>query len=181
MNKDTTLGLGPEKVARLLGISLDADLDTDKGSPAEVASQLLDAHLAGTLPLDTSVVDELPVLLGKLTGGATPSLGEVLMDANAPLDTIRKIRKHAKAMATRQSSEAQQAVATTIYFAAIANALVFHDRKLTTYSYAALETSLRDLIEKPWMTTDLITLFEQAHKVCDNRKCDLEQATREGD
>ena len=94
MKKDTTLGLGPEKVARLLGISFDSDLDVEKGTPTEVAAQLLDAHLAGTLPLDTSVIDELPVLFGKLGGETIPSLGEVLTDANTPLDTIRKIRKH---------------------------------------------------------------------------------------
>jgi len=170
MKKDTTLGLGPDKVARMLGISFDPDLDTEKGNPTKVAAQLLDAHLAGTLPLDTSAIDELPVLLGKLGGATTPSLGQILTDANAPLDTIRKIRRYGKTIATRQSSEARQAVATTIYFAAIANALVFHDRKLTTYSYASLETSFGDLIDKPWMTADLVRLFKQAHTVCGNMK-----------
>ncbi|MFC1763490.1 hypothetical protein ACFL6U_15605 [Planctomycetota bacterium] len=169
MKNETTIGLGPDKIAQLLGVSLDADLDETDEVSSDAAGQLLDAHLAGVLPLDTAAVDKLPVMLGKLNNGDTPSLGAVLTSNNSSLKTIRKIRRYAKSTAARHSSPAQHAAITAIYFAAIANALVFHDRKLSSYSYADLVDSFNDLLDKSWIPENLIMLFKQAQQICHNK------------
>jgi hypothetical protein len=173
MRKDSTLGLNPESLARLLGIALYFDSDEDKDSSTHPTAQLLKARLAGTLPLDTTVVEELPAILGQLRKNLMPlggrTLGEIITDSKSDLGAIKKIRRYAKKMASRKRSEADRAVAVAIYYAAIASALVFHDMKITTHSYESLEVSFAKLINKPWMSTELNKLFVRALKLCRRR------------
>jgi len=170
MSKDSTLGLNPESMARLLGIALYSDSGEGKDDSAHTTAQLLKARLAGTLPLDTTVVEELPAILGQLRKDLMPlggrTLGEVVTDSKSDLGAIKKIRRYAKKMASRKRTEADRAVAVAIYYAAIANALVFHDAKVTTHSYESLEASFAKLINKPWMAAELTRLFANALKLC---------------
>ena len=170
MRKDSTLGLNPESLARLLGIALYSDSDEGKDNSTHTTAQLLKARLAGTLPLDTTVVEELPAILGQLRKNLMPlggrTLGEALIDSKSDLGVIKKIRRYAKKMASRKRSEADRAVAVAIYYAAIANALVFHDVKVTTHSYESLEASFAKLINKPWMSAELNILFVRSIKLC---------------
>ncbi|KPL20813.1 MAG: hypothetical protein AMJ75_11170 [Phycisphaerae bacterium SM1_79] len=69
-------------------------------------------------------------------------------------------------MASWKRSEPEHAVAVAIYYAAIASALVFHDVKVTTHSYESLEASFTRLINKPWMSAELNSLFIRALKLC---------------
>jgi hypothetical protein len=170
MRKDSTLGLSPAKLARLLGITLDSGTGKGRRNSIQTTSELIRAHLAGTLPFDTTVIEELPAIIGRLRhdliaqGGKT--LGEVLADPQSDLDAIKKIRQHAKRMASRRNSEAKHAVAIAIYFAAIANALIFHKTKITTHSYGSLGASFGNLAKKPWMPTELVSLFTKACRQC---------------
>ena len=174
MRKDSTLGLSPGKLARLLGITLDSESGDERKDFVRSASDLIQAHLAGTLPFETAVTDELPAIIGRLRddliahGGKT--LGDVLTDPKSDLDTIRSIRRYAKRMASRKSSKARHAVAIAIYFAAIANALTFHDVKITTHSYGSLRASFGNLAKKPWMPAELVRLFTKACKLCRKSK-----------
>ena len=170
MSKDSTLGMSPERLARLLGVTLVSESDDDSNDSVQSTSQLIQAHLAGTLPLDTTVIDELPAIIGRLHKESTTrvgkSLGDVLTDPKSDLDTIKKIRRHAKRMAVRKSPKARHSVAIAIYFAAIANALIFHDVKITRHSDESLDGSFTKLVAKSWMPTELVQLFEKARKVC---------------
>jgi len=83
------------------------------------------------------------------------------------LAVVRAIRRYAKERAARRCSEAEHAAMTTIYFAAIANALAFHDVKVTTYSYESLRSSFAKLQAKHWMPEDLADLFDKATQRCD--------------
>ena len=84
MAQDSTFGIYPDRLARLLAIgSADVPLSGDR--PAEqAAADLLHDRLAGPLPLDEAVVDSLPVLLGRLSRELLPlagrSLADVLLD-----------------------------------------------------------------------------------------------------
>ena len=170
MNEDSTLGLDPGKLARLLGITLYSGRDKDREDSVESMSELLHAHLAGTLPLDTTLMDELPVLIGRLREDlarhAGKSLGDVLTDSKSDLETLKKIRRYAKRMAARKKPRARHAVAIAIYFAAIANALAFHDVKITTHSCESLKASFGNLANKPWMPAKLVRVFRKAGKAC---------------
>lgn len=170
MKKDSTSGLSPKRLASLLGIALDNDSGGDKNNPEHNTAELLNARLNGMLPLDTTVVEELPVILGRLYKDIMPSagktLGQVLTDSKSNLDTIKKIREYAKKMTSRKVLSGEKAVAVAIYYAAIANALLFHDIKITTYSYKSLDDSFIRLINKPWISTELAKLFIDASKIC---------------
>lgn len=173
MRKNSTLGLNPESLARLLGIALYLNSDEGKDNSTHTTAQLLKARLAGTLPLDTTVVEELPAILGQLRKDLMPlggkTLGEVVTDSKSDIGAIKKIRQYAKKMASRKRSETDRAVAVAIYYAAIASALVFHDMKVTTYSYESLEASFAKLINKPWISAELNILFVRALKLCQKK------------
>ena len=170
MRKDSTLGLSPAKLARLLGITLDSGSGEVGENSTQNTSELIQAHLAGTLPFDTTVIEELPAIIGRLRNDliahAGKTLGGVLTDPESDLDTIKKVRQHAKKMASRRNSKAKHAVAIAIYFAAIANALIFHETKITTHSYESLKASFGDLAVKQWMPDELVRLFTKASKRC---------------
>jgi hypothetical protein len=82
---------------------------------------------------------------------------------------VKGLRRNAKEKAARTDDEAEHAAMTTIYFAAIANWLVFHGRRITSYSYESLEPSFGELRGKPWMPTELAGLFERAQQACRNK------------
>jgi hypothetical protein len=170
MNKESTSGLNPGKLARLFGITLRSEGSKDGENSIENMAELIQAHLAGALPLDTAVIDELPILIGRLqrdlSHHAGRTLGDVLTDSESDLEIIKKVRRYAKRMAARKSPSTRHAVAITIYFAAIANALAFHQVKITTHSYESLETSFDNLVNKPWMPAKLIRVFTKARKAC---------------
>ena len=170
MRKDSTLGLSPERLARLLGITLHSVGGEAKEDSVQYISELLQAHLAGTLPFDAAVIDELPAIIGRLRNEliahAGETLGEVLTSPESDLDTLKKVRQYAKRMASRKSPKAKHAVAVAIYFAAIANALIFHNTKITTHSYRSLKVSFDNLAKRPWMPAGLVKLFTKVHKIC---------------
>ena len=170
MSKDTTLGISPQKLARLLDITLDSESNEKTTNSVNSASQLIQAHLSGTLPFDDTLIDELPAIIGLLRKKFMPhegrSIGNMLMDAKSDLEAIKEIRRYAKRLTSRKYSEARHAVAIAIYFAAIASALIFHNVKITTHSYESLKTSFENLAEKSWMPTDLVGLFRKAHRAC---------------
>ena len=63
-------------------------------------------------------------------------------------------------------SKAQGAAATTLYYGAIASALVHHRKKITQGSYQNLDESLALLGTKTWMVEELRELFSQARRIC---------------
>jgi len=161
--------LRPHGAARLLGISLD-DEDTGESHRDETMGELFEAHLDRVWQADEGLRRAGPGLMRQVlcrSGLPTPpTLGELLLDRQTKLGTIKQIRDRAKARAARESSEAEHAVMTTIYFAAIAHGLVHRRMKITTHSYASLGSSLEKLIRKPWMPADLIELFQRAARLC---------------
>ncbi|MCU0917535.1 MAG: hypothetical protein MUC88_23665 [Planctomycetes bacterium] len=165
MDKDTTIGLTAEKLAQLLALHFDPELGTGQDDRSETAGQLLEAYLANT-SIVAAAGQGSGNLAGAPGGGPPRSLGEVLTDPRSSLETLTEIKRYAKKRAAQQASEAEQAVVTTIYFAAVASGLVVHQRKLTTTSYEDLYASLSELLEKPWMSPKLRGLLENARRVC---------------
>jgi len=167
--KSTTFGMGNKHLAKLLGLGVEQG---PSGEPSvhEIKADLLRASLRGTLPLDSAVVEALPALLGRLREEVLPlggkPLGEVLLDERTELGLLDKIKEHWKGRSAAGSSEAAHAVGITIYFAAIASALLFHDTKITSYSYPFLAQSFETMTEKLWMAPELARHFSKARKLC---------------
>ena len=69
----------------------------------------------------------------------------------------------------RGGTEADQATATVVYYAAIASALLFHQRRITEHTYDKLEKAYGDLEQKDWIPSELKELFRKAKAACQER------------
>lgn len=172
MDAKSTLGIPPERVARLLAIGTEGPYPGPE-SADEASARLLRDRLAGPLPLEESVVDALPVVLGRFCREVLPMagrpLGEILADSTASRDALELIKDYGKILSHRHRDTAQQSVAIAIYYAAIAAALVHHGHKITAHSYEKLATAFGRLIEKKWMEDDMARLFAQAKDICSGK------------
>jgi hypothetical protein len=159
----------PQSVARLLGVTLNAERGEERDGDEGMA-ELLAARLAETWLAEDGKQGAWSKLRRQLLRKNGPDMprpiGGLLLDSHAPLGTIRSIRDRAKARTARESSETERAAMTMIYFAAIANALVHRGAKITTYAVESLESSFEKLIRKSWMPVEFVGLFRQAAKVC---------------
>jgi len=172
MEHDSIPGLEPQKVARLVGIALSSERGEGTNTDAAIR-ELLQACLADTPWAEQSRERAWPRAIGRLLGPHRPeakrSVAEILLDPHAALSTVKDVRRYAKEKAARTDDEAEHTVMTTIYFAAIANRLVFHGQRITTYSYESLRSSFGKLHGKSWLPADLAGLFEKAEKACRNK------------
>lgn len=166
--KDSLSQLGPDRLALLIRVGLECDLS---GEPRdESVAALLRAKLAGELPLDVSLADSLPAVLGLPCEGLRRyrghSTAELLSNPRVEVNVLTTLKDYAKELVKRSRSEVTTAVATALYYAAIAAAMVFHEVKITRHGYSHLERSFAALLDKPWLTADLQTLLAGARRVC---------------
>jgi hypothetical protein len=90
---------------------------------------------------------------------AGKSLLQVLLSPQSDLGLLQAIKDCSKWLSTSLDSKTEAALATTIYYAALASALAYHNRKITQYSYDALERSFSIFAAKKWMSPELAGLF----------------------
>jgi len=173
MAKKSTHGLKPDQLADLLSIGIDEADFVDKISDSETIAELLHERLVKSLPRDASLLDSLLVIMGKMgykmESLAGKSLGEVLLDAETDIGLLQAIKTYGKKLSFTVDSDDENAVALTIYHAAIAGALVHHNKKISTSSYDALARSFSILIDKKWLTPELRELFVKACSICRKR------------
>lgn len=173
MDTESTSGLSGERLARLLSLGAGDDRTAEPPLPEEATARRLGERLAAPVPLDSADPESAPVLLGRacpeLAPVADSPLAEVLPNATSDPRVIETIKDFAKRLHGRSAQGPDRAVAVTIYYAAIAAALVFHDRKITTHSYEGLARSFAMLIEKPWMAPELKRLLAEALDLCRER------------
>lgn len=171
MDKETTtFGLCSEKLVRLLNIGTDISETDNNIDQKGKKTVLLQDWLAAKLPLDAVFLETLPAILKRFCKQLRPhageSFGNLLKDPKTDMLVIKKIKDYSKKIALSAKSEAEHDAAIAIYFAAIANALFFHEQKITTFSYKSLDESFSKLINETWITKDIAELFSKACKVC---------------
>jgi len=167
---DTTYGLSPERLARLLAIGLqgrDGENNPYAGrTPAEIVREML----ASKLPLDPDASDSLPAILNRackdLLALSHRTISDLLLHPNTDLAVIKTLKDYGKELVRLRRRETEQAAATVIYYAAIGSALVFHGQKITDHSYPKLRKAYAKLEESPWIPDELKDLFRKARTVC---------------
>jgi len=179
-DEPTTFGLSHEKLARLWEVGNDTPADQDGPTEEQKKAELLRDRLAESLPLDPTATRTLPETLSYALEQFRPlmgcSIGALLLDPDIDPSVIWQIKDRYKERAQSCSSELECQVATAIYYAAIANALLFHeesllrDDKITTFSYRELEEHFSQLLNIHWLTPDLASLFKRAHAICRERR-----------
>jgi len=173
MDTERSTNSKPGQLADMLGVALETG-EADSSNPTEMTAKLLRNKLDGPLPPDpeatiqsSSVLDNI---YDKLAPQSQLSLGEALTDPKTDLSTILQIKNDAKQTAAQDCPKAQRGVSVTLYYAAIASALLFHDRKITSYSYDAIAIAIAKLLDKPWIPPVLTGHLQAARRICLDRK-----------
>jgi hypothetical protein len=173
VNTEHETNTKPQQLADMLGVAMQGT-PNEVLDPAELTAGALRNRLEGPLPPDTGIATESLTMLdniyNELVPGGRRSLGEALTEPKTDISTILRIKNHAKQSVTKDTPRPQRTASLTIYYAAISSALLFHDLKITTYSYEALAVSLAKLIDKPWIPPELSEHLQAARNNCLDRR-----------
>ena len=174
MDNKATHGLKPGQLARLLSLGVEGTDSVDiLCDPKALAAQLHD-QLTTELPRDSFLLEPLSIFVKRLGGDiqslAGRSLGGILLDKESDITLLRAIKDYSKQLSFALVSEAEIAIAITIYYAALASSLVYHDKKITKYPYEALEQYFTMLMNKKWMVPELAELFSRACNICRSKR-----------
>lgn len=176
MEKKSTYGLSLNQMADLFALGAqDPDPASEKYHD-DTLRALLHEQLASVAPRESLLRETLNMLIDSAGASASglddKSLDEILLSPQSDLELIRAIKEGSKTLSCTLDSQSETALARTIYFAAIAAALVHHGAKITQMTDEALAEALALLSEKPWMTPELIELFSRARGICQSRSND---------
>jgi hypothetical protein len=94
---------------------------------------------------------------------------------------IKKIKEHGKSLSQSTKVDVEHDIANAIYYAAIAHALIYHDFKITKFSYKELEKALSFFAQTDWVSTDLLELFAKAVKYCQDRLNNNKEGEKENE
>lgn len=169
-SEPTAFGLDSNKLGELLRICASKDATEDNMTENQQRDELLQDRLSESLltgslknsPLRKELTD-ICRMSGILAG---ESIRELLNDPNSDIDLVRKIKEHGKRLSQAAADDLEQDTANVIYYAAIAHALIFHDTKITNFSYADLQQSFSSLRNIEWVSSDLTDIFLRAGKYC---------------
>jgi hypothetical protein len=177
MKEETTYGLKPDRLARLLGLGLEGahlqEAVPAAKTPPEGEAVVLAEMLRNKAPMDPALADSLPSVLKRpcdeLLPAARRPVGDLLLDSETDLSTIETLKDYAKELVRRSDLKAEQAAATAIYYAAIAAALVFHKQSISRHPYVKLQEAYGELERKTWIPLELKDLFSKARGVCQRK------------
>jgi len=166
----SSVHLNKQQLANLFNIGSDTQSNEKAVSPDHRNAEMLRDYLSGTLPLDHVVSELLPEILAeccqKMKLFTDQSFAALLADPATDISILNKIKDFNKTLVESAQSPEEHDVAAVVYYAAIASALVHHHKKITTFPYANLRDSFQKLIDSPWVTPDLVDLFQNAVGIC---------------
>ena len=167
----TSFGLSMKKVVKLLTIG--SDVSSTPGEIDQQKADLLSDRLSDTLPLYYST-NQKPATKLKRLGKTIAALsgepiGKLLQDPKTDISIIRMTKDHGRKLYTNYKSEAEHHTANTIYYAAIAHALIYHNLKITKLLYEDLQKSFCQLSKENWIPDNLRDLFIKASEYSKER------------
>jgi adenylate kinase len=162
--------LSIEQSTNLLKLALETDKNKKEHEKEKNRTELLLDTLASKLPINPALLESLPDVLRSLSEELQSvsglPLGKLLQNPKTKTAILRKIKDFGKELGTSSKDELERDVALAIYFAAIAGALVFHNVKISEYSYEQLEQSFETLSKHDWIPSNLAGLYKKACKYC---------------
>ena len=169
----TASGLSPDKLAQLWSIGSETDKAEPDMDQDNRKTELLQDILAGTLSTSPSKAKlhrkEQGNLRSAVNSLVDKTIDKILQDPGADITRLRKVKDHGKKLSDNAGSKAEYHVANTVYYAAIASALVFHNRRITKFSYKDLEKYFCRLDQEKWIPEALRSLFSRAAEYCQMR------------
>ena len=174
MRKTSTYGLRLDQIESLFSVSAGDPDPTDEKGDNEKMTHLLRRQLTCVLPARAVWFDVLVMMMEQQGCDTQPltdrPLAAVLLGPRSDVGLLQAIKDCSKRLSCTLDSEAESALATTLYFAALASALVYHDEKITQSPYERLDESFALLIEKKWMAKELVELFSEARRMCQSKQ-----------
>lgn len=168
VKETTTFGLSSKKLVHLMKIAEETESIQEKVDQQRVKTELLHDFLAQTLEIYKYAGEELPARQSQLRNTinvlSSDPIGRLLQDPETEIGLIRMIKDYSSKSSKRAKSKAEHQIANTIYYAAIAHALLFHKRKITRYTYESLSKSFAKLTKENWVPNNMNNLFVQATK-----------------
>ena len=172
MENESVHGLRLDQLADVFSVGMD-DPDPAGGSMERMAG-LLREQLSSTLPTSSLLFDALIMMMGRLgcdvQSLAGRSLLEVLLSPHTDVGLLQAIKDCSKKLSASLDSKAEATLATIIYYAALASALVHHNRKITQYSYDRLDRSFATFAAQEWIAPELTALFSRAGAICRDKR-----------
>ncbi|MFC1764012.1 hypothetical protein ACFL6U_18300 [Planctomycetota bacterium] len=167
----TSYDLNKAKLVHLLKIGLKPkDKLSQPIALEQKAADLWQGLMACPLPLDDFQGSILPGVLadfcqtqGLLTG---ESLESLLQNPQTDLAMVEVIKTYAKMRSRQSQSEAEHLIANALYYAALAHALIYHQKRITNFVYLDLAHSFDHLRKTEWVGTVFTHLFEKAYHYC---------------
>ena len=173
MERKSTYGLRLDQMAGLFAMGSAEPDPAGAESADETLANLLHRELTCTEPNRSLLLDTLVMMMDRQGCDANSlgdrSLGEVLLNPQSDIDLLQAIKECSKTLSCSLDSKTETVLARTLYFAALAGALVHHDTKITQLPYETLAESLALLTEKGWMAQELVGLLSAARRICESR------------
>ena len=146
----------------------------DELSDSGTIAEMLHNQLVTSVSRNSSLLDALLVIIGKMGYGmeslAGKSLNNLLFRSDTDIALLKAVKTYSKKLSTTVDAGAEHVVGVTLYYAAIASAIVNHSRKISSSSYKTLERSFIDLVDEDWLTTELKELFSKARDICRQKR-----------
>ena len=107
-----------------------------------------------------------PEALDALTEGATDrpllTLADLYAHPKPPLELLEAVKRYGRKRVHRAEQGLPNEIASALYFASIATALVCHGQRITTSDNELLGHGFSRLLERPWIEPPLRGLFEES-------------------
>ena len=166
-------GLGPRQLADLLSIGLVKDSFSNHAMNSDdEIKRFFQLLLKRKIPKEACLVDAIMLFLreDKVYSNRiiNHSLGELLTNPKTEIDLLKTIKDYSKKIYQSTISKGENSIAIAIYYAAIAGGLVYHDIKISEHNYNTLKSAFSNLMQRPWITTEIKHLFSQAYEICQN-------------
>lgn len=170
MQKKSTFGLTPAQLGRLLAVSARAADSADAMAEDQAREMLLQEYLSRRLseePLLAKIllqqtcrpVAEIQLLLER-------TMKATLLDPRCDLAFLQAIKDHNKRLSAMIASGPQTLMTATLYYAAVAAALVYHNQRISRYTIENLAERFSALTQRSWIDGELRDLFLHAAAVC---------------
>lgn len=170
-NEPQDFDLTESQKSRLFGLGLGSSPRDESTNTNDQKTDLLYDILNSRLPVTPSVVDSLPRvvkdLCPSLNSVAGGTIGGLLHNPRTEISTLKRIKLYAKESGTSAESEAQTDAYMVVYYAAIASALLFHDKKITRHAHEDLKEFFMSYSQEVWVLEEIKGLFREAHIHCE--------------
>lgn len=139
-------------------------------APTDPKTEFLEDKMAESLPEDffdqASLPDHLSALCDISGISKSETLKNVVRNDKVELGLLIKIKDYFKELSGKSADKTEHQIYNVIYYAVIASALLYHHKRISSYSYEQLASSFSRLSREDWLPDYILKLYQEAHEYC---------------